>query len=148
MIVIVARDLFMRKVRLVPGPLPTPCWVWRGALKDGYGRFTYEGRTYRAHRVAYEAFVGEIAEHDANGKVLVLDHKCRNRACTNPEHVEIVTQRVNILRGANHVAARARVTHCPAGHAYDEANTYRDDLNRRYCRTCRRERARNKRAAA
>lgn len=138
----------MRKVRLTRGPLPTPCWVWRGALKDGYGRFTYEGRTYRAHRVAYEAFIGEIADFDANGKVLVLDHKCRNRACTNPEHVEIVTQRVNILRGENHVAARARVTECPAGHAYDAANTYRDAQNRRYCRACRRERARSKRAAA
>ncbi len=147
MIFVIARDLFMRKVRLTPGPLPTPCWVWRGALKDGYGRFTYEGKTYRAHRVAYEAFVGEIGAHE-EGRGWVLDHKCRNRACCNPAHLEMVTQRINILRGENHVAKRARVTHCPAGHPYDDANTYRDDLNRRYCRTCRRERARSKRAAA
>ncbi len=144
----ISRDLFMRKVRLVKGPMATPCWVWRGKLKDGYGRFSYEGQTGRAHRIAYETFVGPIPSHDAEGKVLVLDHKCRNRACTNPEHLEVVTQRINILRGENHVAKRALVTHCPANHAYDEANTYRDELNRRYCRACRRERARVKRTAA
>jgi len=29
-------------------------------------------------------------------------------------------------------------THCPAGHAYDEANTYVDPRGRRSCRSCKR----------
>lgn len=38
----------------------------------------------------------------------------------------------------------ARRTHCPLGHAYTEANTYRPAgrADRRACRTCRRERSR------
>jgi hypothetical protein len=27
-------------------------------------------------------------------------------------------------------------TECPQGHAYDEANTYRDKLGHRFCRKC------------
>jgi len=31
-------------------------------------------------------------------------------------------------------------THCPAGHAYDEANTYHSPSGRRHCRQCQRDR--------
>lgn len=34
--------------------------------------------------------------------------------------------------------ANAAKTHCPAGHVYDEANTYVAPDGRRYCRSCRR----------
>ena len=30
---------------------------------------------------------------------LVIDHKCRNRLCCNPDHLEAVTQAVNVQRG-------------------------------------------------
>ncbi len=109
-------------------------------MKKGYGRIDTDGVTYRAHRIAYLLFIGPIPEG------LVLDHKCRVRKCANPGHLEPVTQQVNILRGENHVAHRARRTHCPAGHAYDSSNTYRDGLNRRYCRECRKLRARQRRS--
>lgn len=47
-------------------------------------------------------------------------------------------------RGANHWTAR--ITSCPQGHAYDEANTLRY-RQRRYCRRCQadRQRARSQR---
>ena len=128
------RERFMMKVRIEPGPLPTPCWVWRRSTSNGYGRFDLNGRRVRAHIIAFQLWRGAIP------RGLVLDHLCRNRACSNPAHLEPVTNRENILRGENHVAIRARVTHCPNGHPYDAANTYRDVRNRRYCRTCRRER--------
>lgn len=35
---------------------------------------------------------------------------------------------------------RHRITHCPRGHLYDEANTYNQPNGERLCRTCRRER--------
>jgi hypothetical protein len=136
------RERFMKKVRVTPGPLETPCWIWKGKTDRGYGRFDLDGRKQRAHIVAYRTWRGEVPPG------LVLDHLCRNRACSNPAHLEPVTNRVNVLRGENHVAKRARTTHCPSGHAYSAENTYRDAQNRRYCRACRRERARTKRVAA
>jgi hypothetical protein len=50
-----------------------------------------------------------------------------------------------LRRGAKHWTAR--ITHCPQGHPYDEANT-RMYEGRRYCRACARERARARKAAA
>lgn len=103
------------------------CWVWTGALTHkGYGVFhDYGNRTIQSHCFAYEHFVGSIPGD------LEIDHLCRNRACVNPAHLEPVTHRTNILRGT------ALITHCPQGHAYDEANTRFDLQGHRLCRTCR-----------
>lgn len=115
------------------------CWEWTGSrVARGYGHFAVDGRYPHAHRVAYELVVGPIPEG------MQLDHLCRNPACVNPAHLEPVSPRVNTLRGIGGAAERAARTHCPQGHAYDEANTKRDAQNRRYCQACRRARARVK----
>lgn len=111
------------------------CWMWTASLRaDGYGQFRIggraDGRTVRAHRVAYELLIGPIPEG------LVIDHLCRNRACVNPDHLEPVTHKVNVLRGEGVSAKAARATSCPYGHAYDKANTYWRRDGRRYCRAC------------
>ena len=112
------------------------CWTWRGLMRpDGYGLFYIGGyRKARAHRVAYQALVGPIPEG------LELDHLCRNKACVNPDHLEPVTHRENVMRGESPAASRATVTHCPAGHGHDLANTRLSKRNQRHCRTCARER--------
>ncbi len=61
-----------------------------------------------------------------------LDHLCRVRCCINPDHLEVVTQRENILRGNGTAAVHAKKTHCPQGHEY----SYRDKRGRRVCRIC------------
>ncbi len=118
---------------------PETCWPWIAGLdRHGYGVFTHNGRNVRAHLWAYLALVGPIADG------LVIDHLCRVRHCVNPEHLEPVTNRVNIQRGrAGHPSTNVMAlrTYCQ-GHPYDEANTLHqvlpDGRRRRLCRECRR----------
>jgi hypothetical protein len=47
-----------------------------------------------------------------------------------PDHLEVVTGLENMRR------RYLPVTHCPAGHPYDAANTYVNPRGHRKCRTC------------
>lgn len=112
------------------------CWHWLSTLTEsGYGLFGESRETggsvlVRAHRYSYEMYVGPIPEG------LELDHLCRMRACVNPEHLEVVTQRVNTLRGIGVSAAHAVKTHCPRNHPYDSENTKIGTNGARLCRKC------------
>ncbi len=118
---------------------PTACWIWCGWTNPkGYGKTSNSGL---AHRVSYELFREPIPEG------LEIDHLCRIRNCVNPDHLEVVTHRTNVIRGTmidvNSAKQRAK-THCPKGHPYSEENTYISGANKsRHCRTCRREQIHN-----
>jgi hypothetical protein len=110
---------------------PSGCWEWTACVRgNGYGKFTVDGRSTAAHRFAFEEMVGPIPEG------LVLDHLCRVRTCVNPDHLEPVTQQVNVLRGEAGARQRAQ-TSCIRGHAFDAANTYICGAGKRSCRICR-----------
>jgi hypothetical protein len=120
------------------------CWEFWGATTDnGYGVINIGGgRTDRTHRVAYAHFKGEIRDG------LVIDHRCLNKLCCNPDHLEMVTRAENARRQWRDglgVASQSLKTHCPHGHAYDEQNTYRDKVGKRQCRACNRFRAKKRR---
>jgi hypothetical protein len=123
-------ERFWPKVDMRGGP--DACWPWMAGLTDdGYGRFTWiKGMPGPAHRFSWE-----LAHGMPFPDGLVTDHLCRNRACVNPAHLEAVPQYDNLHRSPLTCAGR---THCPQGHPYDEANTYRSPQGRRLCRTCRR----------
>lgn len=118
----------------------TGCIEWQGGLvSGGYAQFQVEKRSVYVHRWSWEQANGPVPEG------LYLDHLCRNRRCCNPEHLEPVTFRENVLRGQGPSAANAIKTHCPKGHAYTEDNTYVNPRGSRVCRTCKQARARRDR---
>lgn len=129
---------------------PGPCHLWtggarskrdhdRGQFGEFYGTFRADGRIVRAHRYAYELELGPLPDPvDDDEPRLELDHRCRRRNCVNVAHLELTDHRTNTLRSTAPTALNARKTHCPAGHAYDDANTYRDRKGHRRCRACRR----------
>ena len=124
---------FWNKVRL----LDNGCWEWTATRWKGYGLFwTKATGRVRAHRLAYQSLVEPIPDG------LQVDHLCRNRACVRPAHMEIVTNRENVLRGIGVCAQEARQTHCIHGHPYDLLNTYITPSGKRQCRACDAERRR------
>jgi hypothetical protein len=112
------------------------CWLWTASVTGpGYGQFGYAAGDIRlAHRFAYELLVGPILSG------LTLDHLCRNRRCVNPEHLEPVRLKENLLRGASPAAVNARKTHCVHGHPLAGRNLYvSPTTGRRQCQRCRRD---------
>lgn len=112
------------------------CWNWTAALSpNGYGVLGIDGRTIKAHRFAYEYFVGQIPPE------LEIDHLCRNRICSNPAHLEPVTHYENLIRGNKRPSSHSN--YCKHGHLYTQDNTYYHP-NRvgRECVACRSEQRR------
>jgi HNH endonuclease len=110
------------------------CIEYQASINEkGYGVIQVKGRRMFAHRLSYVLCHGPVP----HGKE--LDHLCRNRACINPDHLEPVTRRENILRGIAPSAINARRTHCTRGHELTPENTYHPpcEPNSRFCRACR-----------
>lgn len=122
-------DRFWEKVKITK-----KCWNWKGKTNRGYGMlWVGKGKSIMPHIFSYRLHKGEIP------KGLQIDHLCRNRKCMNPEHLEAVTLKENVLRGNGLSAINSRKTHCKYGHIFDVNNTlnYR---GQRHCRKCKRDR--------
>ncbi len=118
---------FHSKYEMVP---ESGCWIWTDSIgPEGYGSMSIKlpkQRPYRAHRVSYVIHKGVIAQDK------VIDHVCRVRACVNPDHLRMVTQRENTTGVGNGGDVNRAKTCCPkCGSAYSANNR-----GWRYCKPC------------
>lgn len=86
--------------------MPSPCHVWQGPTSGngrggGYSRMSLNGQTVAVHLVVYTHYFGYIP-----GKKQI-DHKCNNRLCCNPSHLEMVTHKTNQKRRAQRAKEKA-----------------------------------------
>lgn len=95
-------------------PSPDGCWLWTGALSVGYGSLggsnALGSGSSLVHRTVYELLVGPIP-----AETPVLHHRCEQRACSNPLHLEPTTQMGNMRYAAGYKGGK-----CPNGHIPDE----------------------------
>ena len=89
-------DKIMAKVIICKN---TGCWNWQGGDSGkgrggGYGRMSLNGHTVAVHIAMFVNFFGLVPGNKQ------VDHKCNNRKCCNPDHLELVSHKENQKRRA------------------------------------------------
>lgn len=71
--------------------MTTQCWVWTAMTnQDGYGGFSFSGKTGGAHRFSYQLHNGPIPEG------MEVCHSCHNPPCIRPDHLWLGTRLDNM----------------------------------------------------
>lgn len=126
---------------------PDECHEWIGMRNpvSGYGKIweqtngqrtdaSKRGRLLQAHRVAYEIAYGPLP---LDGVRWHVHHKCGNKGCVNPRHLELLENRVH---SSEHTTGppglNKKKTHCVRGHEFTPENTYKRAAGGRKCRAC------------
>ena len=67
------------------------CWTWTAGTTYGYGKFSLNGRSISAHRIALFGMYGP----NLYDRGLIAAHACDNPPCVNPDHLFICTVQGN-----------------------------------------------------
>lgn len=101
---------------------PDGCWVWAGSTRANqrgvrYGQVWIRRHVYLVHRVSWSISHGQIPEG------MVVDHRCYNPLCVNPEHLHVVTNQEN---AENRLGPNPSKSDCPRsgfrGVTWDRSN--------------------------
>ena len=68
--------------------MKTKCWVWTGALRNGYGALGSGSKTEYAHRISMKLATGRDPGPCAR-------HRCDHRPCVRPSHLQNGTKKLN-----------------------------------------------------
>jgi len=87
-------DKLWSRTTVMQGPLDTPCRIWNGedsgrGRGGGYGRMKVDGGTMATHIVSFVCENGPIPPKKQ------IDHRCNNRKCWAPDHLQMVTHLKN-----------------------------------------------------
>lgn len=76
------------------------CWNWKGSTNGkGYGLIKNNNKSIKASRFSYELHNGAIPEG------FMVCHKCDNRLCVNPAHLELG----DALKNSSDACGRGRI---------------------------------------
>ena len=77
-------DRFLKKVAKLDN---NDCWLWKASkTQQGYGMFSYQGKSIPAHRFSYLHHKGEISSG------YIVHQICGQNSCVNPEHLIVCTK--------------------------------------------------------
>lgn len=81
--------VYVRDRTLVDGL--SGCWQWQKATSpSGYGVMRWGDRVWRAHRFTYHYLKDYLHKSEP------VHHRCANRGCVNPEHLQVVSHHDNV----------------------------------------------------
>ena len=131
---------FFEKIQVeqVSALVDSPCWIWIGCRsRNGYGQFKADARRSFTRKIgphifAYEYFIGPVPDG------FDVHHRCYNRACCSPLHIDVISHRDNMVDGnaSTLASVNARKTHCKYGHPLTGDNMQVTSQGSRLCRTC------------
>ncbi len=118
------------------------CWESTYSVAShGYAQIGWQDGGYRqvvtAHRASWVHFHGQIPPG------MTIDHRCRNRRCVNPDHLQLMTNVKNARGGGGFHQQKPVPTdeRCSRGHI-----VLRYPSGAKHCRECAQEWARRKAA--
>lgn len=83
---------------------PCGCWSYQNSVRDKYSNCYYDGTSWKAHRLSYHLHNQE----DIEG--IPIHHKCANKWCVNPNHLEKASAAENTLEMMARKAYESEIT--------------------------------------